>query len=83
MEDERILLSISVNGDHSHVKLETHDAEDVFNLALAIVQIMRDHLEISVAMAAVTKMLNDNPEFADEVEKSSVDMNAFNDILKH
>ena len=82
MEEERILLQVADLGDQTHVKFETKSAEDLFNVAVAIHQLISEHIELALALSAVNKLVNENPEFSEDLENSTVDMTTFNNILK-
>ena len=49
----RILLQIAVEDNGTRVKLETHSAEDMFSLTLALAQVIKEHEILDEGIGAI------------------------------
>lgn len=81
----RILLQIAVEDDGTRVKLETHSAEDMFNLTLALAQVIKEHEVLDVGIRTIMDTMDRHPEFLEGLEENTIDLlalNQFNNILK-
>lgn len=88
MEDkeEKILLQISVDDEGTRVKFETHSADEMFRVCIALAQLINQHEVLDAGIGTLMDAMNNCPEFAKDLEESTVDLQAlkqFKDILKN
>jgi hypothetical protein len=85
-KEQRILLQISVDGEGTRVKLETHSADDMFNLSLALAQLISQHEILDAGIGTILDTIREHPEFAEGLEENTIDLQAmkeFDNILKN
>lgn len=85
-KEQRILLQISVDDEGTRVKLETHSADDMFALSLALAQLISQHEILDAGIGTIMDTMQKHPEFAEGLEENTIDLQAlkeFDNILKH
>jgi len=83
MTEEKLLFSVAVDDEVSHVRLHTETREDILALSLAIAKTMDEHPEICIGILTTLKLINECKEFSDELKESTVDLSQFENILKN
>ena len=82
----RILLQIAVDDEGTRVKLETHSADDMFALSLALAQLISQHEILDAGIGTIMDAMQKHPEFAEGLEENTIDLQAikeFDNILNH
>ena len=82
MEEERILFSVTTQGEGSAVALDVDGAEDIFAVALGIYQALSECHQLGFMLAGIVAMKRDKG-FQEKLETNCVDLTVFNDILKN
>lgn len=83
-QEERILLSISVDNESTRVKIDTRSPNDIYNLCIALAQVIKQNEMIDAGLGLIMHGMNTDPAFLKEIEDSTIDtqvVNQFNDIL--
>ena len=88
MEDkeQRILLQISVDDEGTRVKFATRSAEDMFNLCIALAQLINEHEILDAGLGTIMNAMKNCPKFLEELQTNTVDLQAiqqFTNILKN
>ena len=85
-KEQRILLQIAVDSEGTRVKLETHSAEDMFSVSLALAQLISQHEVLDAGIGTIMDTMQKHPEFAKAIEEDTIDLQAmkeFDNILKN
>ena len=83
MSEEKTLLSIEDMEDGSRVSLHTSSPEDMYTLCASLAKLLYDHPTIMFATLSILKRLAEDKDFDDEMEKGTIDLTKFDDILKN
>ena len=81
-EKEKVLMSVTHTEDGTGVKVLCENFKEMFYLCLSLVQTIEEYPLMKTMIDIVKNELN-NPEFKNLVEKSSVSVQDFNEILKN
>ena len=60
-KEQRILLQISVDNEGTRVKLETHSADDMFSLSLALAQLISQHEVLDAGIGTIMDVMQKHP----------------------
>jgi hypothetical protein len=83
MNEEKVLLNITDNGESMCVDFRVKNARDLFNISTAIARLLVDNPSFAAGLMTVTKLMEEDEEFRTELEKCTVDLTQFENILKN
>ena len=83
MNQEKTLLSIENMDEGTRVSLHTENPDDMYSLVVAIAKLMYDHPVLMVGILSTLKELTENDELNDEIDRGTVDLRQFDNLLKN
>lgn len=82
MEERKVLLEIVSECGGTSANCLCDSPKEQFQVALAIHGLLMDSMGIAMMLARINQMYDD-PEFQEAIEKATVKLPDFNEILKH
>ena len=83
MEEDKILLQVISSDNGTAVKCQTSNLEEAFQVALAIHTLVVSNPQIAFALISIANMQHADPDFAEILKNSTVDIPDFDSLLKN
>lgn len=82
MNEERILFSVSMQGEGTAISCSCMSAEEQFQVALAIHQLISSDNHILLFLKLISELSHD-PDFQKALDEATIELPDFNQLLKH
>lgn len=81
-EKEKTLLCIENMVDGTRVSLHTEGADDMYSLIVTLAKLLSDHPVIMFGTLSTLKELLEDEDLNERIDKGTIDLKKFDDILK-
>ena len=82
-EKEKVLFEISREKEGIRVTYDVTNEKDLFTVAVSMAQLFKQTTHLHMLVESVMDFMENDARFADEIEKHTIEIPDFNNILKN